>query len=788
MGVSDDNTAPVDDGGPAQTTAPGHGAAPVPPTIADSPVPGADAPADDTPVASTEPAPAMLTPGEAAATRPDPKTPMPAAATGYGWSGSVVEEEDELVGQTLNGTYVIERILGEGGMGRVYLARHTRIQRKRFAIKSLHPEYVRRPDLVKRFRREAEAAAAITSEHVVGVYDVDDDHLGRPYIVAELLEGTELGDRLEAEERLSVPEAVRIVRQICRALAAAHDQGVVHRDMKPENVFLVGDPERPTAKVLDFGISRLDDGNEGTSLTKAGTVMGTPAYMPPEQARGARVDHRADIYAVGAILYRAVTGQLPFDRDDPMATVAAVLTEEPVRPRTLVASIPEGLEIVIQRAMAKDQHARFSTMQQLDDALAPFDAELTATTPRAPVAASTTGGRGELVVLLAATSNLLFFGLLSAGASLVTLLRGYGPTTIELAVVLLTMGLGLATPIFLLVRRLQRTTWQDSARVEAMVTRLRRPVGSAIAVYAGGWLCASLADFVFSSPRPGWEGWPLVWFVAAGIAAVYGRLRPAKRSIDAVLAVAVVAGTTLVTASFRGAPDKPSRLVGPPPSAAPSSSAAPELAPKGALSAAKTDGTDGLEALLAKYPRDPSVIRTAMIAHASGVDGLERAMELVEQLHAVDPRALLDPVVEQTVLEAAKGPGPGRARALSILAERMGSRGPDLLWEMAHGKSAARADAANLLARPEVQAHGTPALQIAIALDSAKGCEDKAALLERVEQSGDERAIAILEPLTRGSSRGCGLFGLGACPPACPKQAQEMKKAIDAVQARVKKN
>ena len=182
------------------------------------------------------------------------------------------------------------------------------------------------------------------------------------------------------------------------------------------------------------------------------------------------------------------------------------------------------------------------------------------------------------------------------------------------------------------------------------------------------------------------------------------------------------------------------------------------------------------------------MIRTAIIAHATGVEGLERAMELVEQLHGVDPRALLDPVVEQTVVEAAKGPGPGRARALSILGERMGSRGPDLLFEMSRGKSAARADAKNLLARPEVQARGTPGLQVAMALDDAKGCDEKAALLDRVEQSGDERAVAVLEPLARGSSRGCGFLGLGACPPACPKQAKEIRETVDAVKARLERD
>lgn len=747
------------------------------PTVPDEPVPPQEA--------DTEPAPdgESSERGVPAATLDGP---IPVAATGYGWSGSVIEEEDELVGKTLGGTYIIERILGEGGMGRVYLARHTRIQRKRFAIKSLHPEYVRKPDLVKRFRREAEAAAAIASEHVVGVYDVDDDEMGRPYIVAELLEGIELGDLLDEEGRLPIPRAVRIVRQICRALIAAHDQNVVHRDMKPENVFLCGDPEAPTAKVLDFGISRLDDGGEGTNLTKAGTVMGTPAYMPPEQARGARVDHRADIYSVGAILYQAVTGKLPFDRDDPMATVAAVLTEEPPRPRSLAPEIPEGLEIVIQRAMAKDAEARLSTMRELDAALAPYDtaAAMTAASPAPP---RPTGGRAELVALLAAVIGFTLVGLFGAAGSAVTLSRGYGPSSTELAIVLLTVGLGLTTPAILAVRRLRRTVWEDSARVEQLVVTLRRPLGSAMAIYAGGWLVASVADFVFASPRPGWAGWPVIWFVTAAAAALYGRLlRMPSHTRDLAVGGMAIAVITVAAVNLRGESEQPSLSSVPLAGAKPTASVAPAAAPAEALSAAKAQGAEGLEALHEEYPGDPAVLRTLLIAHAASADGLERAMELAEKLHAIDPRALLDPVVENAIVEAATGPGPGRARALSILAARMGSRGPDLLWDLAHGSSGAKADARNLLARAEVQARGTPALQVATALDGAKSCEDKAALLDRVRQHGDERSVDILRPLTVGSKTGCGFLSLGACAARCHKQAAEMREAIAAVGKRAK--
>src|SRR5262245_39703982 len=197
------------------------------------------------------------------------------------------EGDDPLVGQVLAGSYEVTRVVGEGGMGRVYEARHTRLTGKRFAIKLLHPDLARQPEVVTRFQREAEAASGISHINVVGVHDVNSTPDGQPYIVAELLQGEELGEYIDRVGKLPLGDSVRIGRQVCRALAAAHSQGIVHRDVKPENVFLTGDVTRIEAssvKVIDFGISKVASAG-GESLTKTGMVMGTPDYMAPEQAR-----------------------------------------------------------------------------------------------------------------------------------------------------------------------------------------------------------------------------------------------------------------------------------------------------------------------------------------------------------------------------------------------------------------------------------------------------------------------------------------------------------------------
>src|SRR5688572_6680844 len=209
------------------------------------------------------------------------------------------DDEDPMIGAVLGGSYEVIRMVGEGGMGRVYEARHQRLPSKRFAVKMLHPDLARQPEVMTRFQREAEASSVLTHPNVVEVFDVSSSSDGRPYIVAELLQGEEMGNHLERVHKMPVTAAAHVVRQICAALGAAHAAGIVHRDVKPENVFLSGDGTQ--VKVLDFGISKVGDNKDG--LTKTGTVMGTPDYMAPEQARGDKVDARADIYAAGAILY-----------------------------------------------------------------------------------------------------------------------------------------------------------------------------------------------------------------------------------------------------------------------------------------------------------------------------------------------------------------------------------------------------------------------------------------------------------------------------------------------------
>lgn len=475
----------------------------------------------------------------------------------------VDQEQDELVGTTLGGIYAIVRIIGEGGMGRVYEARHTRIRTKRFAIKVLHPEYARQPDVITRFSREAEAAAAIQSPFVVDVYDVDRAKDGRPYIACEYLDGTELAVHLQQVGKIPVAEAVRLARQLCKALFAAHEQGVIHRDMKPENVFLTGDRARPIAKIIDFGISKFKD-EEKSSLTKTGMIMGTPSYMAPEQARGERVDHRADIYAVGAILYAMLTGKRPFDRGDPTATLTAVLTEDPERPRSLEPSIPEALELVIQRAMAKSPDDRYASMAELDADLALFEpheresAELgpasaaqamTAVfTERPPPRreAATALDRQVRESALARPSIVLYavlgtFWLVGATVTLVAgamrMLRGGSPaenlTSMEAGLLLGASFVAMITPLALAIRHLRREVWKNTARALGVAESLRRPVVIGLVAYGFGALLVRATESVVLRRSVGvaWPAWDLllalVTFLAAGLGTLVLR-RPGK--------------------------------------------------------------------------------------------------------------------------------------------------------------------------------------------------------------------------------------------------------------------
>jgi serine/threonine-protein kinase len=444
------------------------------------------------------------------------------------------DEADPFLGSTLGDSYQIVRVVGEGGMGRVYEARHTRLTNKRFAIKMLHAEYARNQDVVARFQREAEAASGIGHPNVVDVYDVHHTDDGRPYLVGEFLEGEELGEFLQRVGKISAPLAVRIVRQVCRALGAAHARGVVHRDMKPENVFLVGSLQNPNVKVIDFGISKVGDA-AGAALTRTGMIMGTPSYMAPEQARGDKVDQRADIYAVGGILYRALTGKKPFDSDDPSATLTLVLTEDPERPRAVESSIPQALELVIQRAMAKDPADRYGSMAEFEVDLIPFDTDAqagieagagptlvsTGAAPEKVEAGAETvlvGARGQasgshtsllrttrdaararptIALLTIVAYFWVLAGLIDALAGVVRLVRGPNGNVTKPEAVLITLGALAATltPLILWVRQLARG-WGNSVRALQLADGMRRVMTMSIAAAGIGALVIRLFEVI----------------------------------------------------------------------------------------------------------------------------------------------------------------------------------------------------------------------------------------------------------------------------------------------------
>jgi serine/threonine protein kinase len=450
------------------------------------------------------------------------------------------QDEDPLIGAVFADSYEIVRAIGEGGMGRVYEARHKRLASKRFAIKVLHADMARQPDVVSRFLREAEATSVLSHANIVAVVDVNRAPDGRPYIVAELLEGEQLGDYLERVSKLSVPEAIRICRQICRALIVAHAHDIVHRDIKPENVFLVGNHPERTAKVLDFGISRHGEGSG--NLTKTGMVMGTPAYMPPEQARGQRVDHRADIYAVGTILYEMVTGKRPFEGDDAMSTLASVLSDEPARPCTLDASLPPALEMVIQKAMAKNPAERFASMRELDDELAAFDdiaplprPSLAPTLTAAPkslpytVFGGVRGGdvrqpqraRASILVLSLLGAVCALGGLVDAATSAIRWIHAtsvLSSTEIVLALLgslCLLIAPGLAWSRFLVER-----VWPSTPRAMGVRSRLKRVLVASLITYGVASLAIRVLEGVIRADASGvdWPGWAVLSFAAAVVA------------------------------------------------------------------------------------------------------------------------------------------------------------------------------------------------------------------------------------------------------------------------------
>lgn len=299
-------------------------------------------------------------------------------ATPCAHCGSTTDQHDRtcpnsqlaLIGQVLDGRYKIEDVLGQGGMGLVFRAVQTSVQRP-VAVKTLNPALAAAPQFFERFKREAEVASRLRHPNVITIYDFGRTQDGTCYYVMELLEGESLRELVKREGPLSIRRAVYLVEQATRGLAHAHEQGAVHRDIKPHNIMLQQLGNQDIIKVLDFGLVKALEQEDDLQLTSTGQVLGTPQYMPPEQAGGEGVDHRSDLYSMAGVLYYCLTGTSPYGANTVRKALTAALTQPPptIASKRPGAPVPKALEDFMQKGLAREKEDRFQSSEEFIEAL-----------------------------------------------------------------------------------------------------------------------------------------------------------------------------------------------------------------------------------------------------------------------------------------------------------------------------------------------------------------------------------------------------------------------------------
>ncbi len=308
-----------------------------------------------------------------------------------------MQDSDPLVGTLFADRFQIDACLGRGGMGAVYRARHT-ILGRHVAVKVILKGLITDNTIEARFRREARAASRVISPQVAAVFDFGHTDDGYPYLVMEYVEGETLAALQQREGLLPLPRALGILTQVCEGLAAAHAAGVVHRDLKPQNIVLAARGERDLVKVLDFGLAKLLDAATVSPLSVEGATFGTPEYISPEQCAGGEVDHRADLYSFGVLAFELLCGARPF-QGAIVKLMTAHLHQEPPRPSSIVPGrLPAPLEELVLRCLAKSPAARPRGAAELGAELARIARDLspTATSPDVPPPSSDALTRAEL--------------------------------------------------------------------------------------------------------------------------------------------------------------------------------------------------------------------------------------------------------------------------------------------------------------------------------------------------------------------------------------------------------
>ncbi|MEP7052831.1 MAG: serine/threonine-protein kinase [Pseudomonadota bacterium] len=623
-----------------------------------------------------------------------------------GSSHSKGGEVDPRIGTLLADRYRIDALVGEGGMGKVYSAEHV-LMRKRLAVKVLRRELMSVSEVVARFEREAMAAGNIEHPNVAAATDFGKLPDGSVFLVLEFVSGRSLRDEI-ARGSFAVDRALHITRQIASALAAAHAQGIVHRDLKPENVMLVdkgGDPD--FVKVLDFGIAKVPLGDDGAPkanpITKAGMVFGTPEYMAPEQALGQNVDGRADLYALGVILYEMLAGVRPFSSQSAVGILGQQLSSSvpSFAERAPGSAVPPAAELIALKLLARESAERYQTAAELarsiDEQLAPIP------------------GHGVYRYTLSDGSR---SSLADAEAN-----------------------------------RPELRSSAESARIAAL--RANAPSASALLPALTDSLKRRFIAFV-----RGFERWRRRW-----PSPVRDALRnvptPALLLAVALSALAAIAvSISLALAMLHALGGKPA----PGPSAARSAAAAPvqpappapvPTASESALQEAQKAGLPALEALAERYPRDARLaLQTARAAldakdYVKAVGGVGRALNL-------DPSLASDKTIASILFQTAQVK-PASDASFALLFGPMAVHGPDVVYDLAATevvKLWVRARADTWLRSPDFAKVATPALSIAVALRFATNCPQRAALLARAKTDGDVRTLGYLNQYR--ATTGCG--------------------------------
>jgi serine/threonine-protein kinase len=668
----------------------------------------------------------------------------------------------------LGGRYRIERLLGEGGMGAVYQAEHTHM-RKRLAVKVLHPEMSRLPEVVARFEREAMAAAHIEHPNVAGATDFGKLEDGSFFLVLEYVEGQSLREAI-GRGRLELGRALHVTRQIASALGRAHALGIVHRDLKPENVMLVrrdGDPD--FVKVLDFGIAKVPVGElvgeakgPGQVLTQLGMVYGTPEYMAPEQALGQPVDARADLYSLGAMAFEMIAGSRPY-RHDSKVTLLGMHVTAPIprmAERAPDAGIPPEVDAIVTRLLAKEAAARFTDAKELVEAIDGVAIQLVACgrIAEAPPAWSMKGGSFARPSFSSGSAILERAGRSLSSGSALSEPAARGPS----APVVRGAAIAEVTP---------QTIGTGPTSLAEPVTAQPRPAS------AGSFRGASIAalrTLVRSVTVPAWVTPRVLTIAASGLGGL----------LVAVVAVVAIASGREGTAEPAQAGASSAISSAAAPVARPPDPKVDEIVTAAQASIDKGDFGAAIDALTAveRNAPDRADLHMLLVKAYSGVRNAPAAMREADAWLAADSRAAADLKLEEEVRNAALL-HEAQDEAFALLEEKMGMRGIDILYDIAYGQSGrqypqAAARARKSLEEPDARKRASPALGILLAFRDAKTCEQKHALLEDVRDRGDARMLPQLQPYE--ATRGCGFLNHSDCYP-CMHRDHALEDAKEAI-------